>query len=253
MQLALMGFPVRSNRDVWLYTFCISLVATLATGAALLLLYIYQGPGGFNMQNAIIFASFLPSLISTPISLAILRMALKLSSTQAELKRLANTDPLTQLDNRRSFFFAAEHCLAEAASADSHAALLVFDADHFKDLNDNYGHAAGDQALVSIAAVLRANFRSEDLICRVGGEEFAVLIPGVDAQTAEPLAQRLVDSIANAPLTLNGAIIEYSVSCGIADTSQTYDLAALFKTADDAMYLAKQQGRCRVALHKLAA
>ena len=131
--------------------------------------------------------------------------------------------------------------------------LMVIDADHFKELNDSYGHAVGDKALVAIADILRSSFRHNDLLCRVGGEEFAVLICGMDAEQANILATRVVQRISANPLTEPGAIIEFSVSCGIADTLTSRNLPELFKAADDAMYMAKKQGRNRVVLLPRAA
>ncbi len=244
---------IRSTRDVWLYTICICLLASVLSELAVLLLFLSQGAEAFHLRNAIIFAGIVPILIALPITLGILRMSLALAHTQAELRRLAETDPLTHLPNRRSFFDMAETVLQDAAERKSPVTLLVIDADHFKELNDSYGHAVGDQALVSIADALRENFRQSDMVCRVGGEEFAVLLPGFDAARARPLAQRLVDAVLEGPIQTDTTIIEFTVSCGVADTSITYDLAGLFKAADDAMYAAKQQGRSRVALGALAA
>jgi diguanylate cyclase (GGDEF)-like protein len=194
-----------------------------------------------------------PILIAIPICAYMAGQSLDLYIAQQELRRLANTDPLTGLPNRRSFFHAAEILLAEAAAEKMPCALLVIDADHFKDINDSFGHAVGDRALVAIADALRAKFRQSDLICRVGGEEFAILLRDMEARSAHPMADRVVKSIANSPLVEENAIIEYSVSCGVADTSTTYHLSSLFKHADVAMYTAKDRGRNRVALMEVAA
>ena len=244
---------IRKKSDIWVLAFGVSAISVIVSEACVGLVYLIGGPGAFHMHAAILFAGIVPIVIALPISLAIGTMSFKLVSTQSELKRLADEDPLTQLPNRRSFFASAQAHLEGLKTSGGTSALLVIDADHFKQLNDSYGHAVGDKALVGIADVLRENFRDGDLICRVGGEEFAVLLPGLNLETAQPLATRVVEAVAANPLVEPGAIIEYSVSCGIADTTSSYNLQAVFKAADDAMYLAKRQGRNRVALIRQAA
>lgn len=235
---------IRTRRDVWKYTVMITVFAVTVSELCMAGLYVSAGERAFTMQNSIIMAAVLPLIIACPITYHIAQMSLRLAHTQEELRHLANTDPLTRLSNRRSFFHKAEKLLETETDP---ATLLVIDADHFKELNDSYGHAVGDKALVTIADILRSSFRRSDLICRVGGEEFAVLIPGMNVAQAEDLAVRLVAKVAASPLSEPNAVIEYSVSCGIADTTVSKDMQALFKAADDAMYLAKKQGRNRVA------
>jgi diguanylate cyclase (GGDEF)-like protein len=245
-----MSMQIRTQRDVWKMTILITVFALTVSELCMAGLYLSAGAGAFTMQNSIIMAALLPLIIAWPITYHVCHMSLELANTQAELRHLANTDPLTRLPNRRSFFSDARRLLDDDAAL---AALLVIDADHFKDINDSYGHAVGDKALVAIADVLRASFRDSDLICRVGGEEFAVLVPGMTMHEAGVLATRVVERVAANPLSEANAIIEYSVSCGISDTSASSDLQSLFKTADDAMYLAKKQGRNRVASLSAAA
>lgn len=239
-----MAMRIRHRKDVWLFTLAITAFAVAVSELGMVAIYLVAGPAGFHMHNAFFIAGVLPLIIALPITYYVAQMSLALAETQAELRELADTDPLTRLPNRRSFFRAATPVVN---APDGVATLLVIDADHFKDLNDCYGHAVGDRALIAIADVLRSSFRQSDFICRVGGEEFAVLIPDMNVAQAEALANRVVEKVAASPLSEPDAIIEYSVSCGIADTHQTRDMAALFKAADDAMYLAKQQGRNRVA------
>ncbi len=244
---------IRSPKDVWYFVAVVTLLSVSMAETSVFLLYVAKGREAFHFEAAVLFAGVVPVLISVPISLFVARMSLVISLTQIELQHLADTDPLTALPNRRSFFSAAEAVLDNGYDATEVHALLVIDADHFKELNDSYGHSAGDIALVAIADILRSSFRETDLICRVGGEEFAVLLKNTSAQQAERLAQRVVDAVAQTPISTDGAIIEYSVSCGVADTSLSYDLKTLFKAADDAMYMAKRQGRNRVALIDAAA
>jgi len=239
-----MSMQIHTRRDVWKYTAMITVFAVTVSELCMAGLYFSAGERAFTMQNSIIMAGILPVIIALPITHHVAQMSLRLANTQAELRHLANTDPLTRLPNRRSFFHNAAKLLEHETAP---ASLLVIDADHFKELNDSYGHAVGDKALITIADILRASFRQSDLICRVGGEEFAVLIPGMTITQAEDLAVRVVAKVAASPLSEPNAVIEYSVSCGIADTTIGKDMQALFKAADDAMYLAKKQGRNRVA------
>lgn len=239
-----------NNRDVCLFAGVVAAISSLAALLAVLVVYLAGGPTAFKLENAITFAGVVPILISVPISLWVGRTGIRLRDAGIHLRQLADTDPLTGLRNRRSFFAAATEIVA---SSQKPCSLLVIDADHFKDLNDNYGHAVGDLALVNIADVLRDSFRASDLTCRVGGEEFAILLPGITHDKAARMGQRLVDSVADSPIVAGNAIITYSISCGIAEAQVGEALPELFKRADDAMYRAKKEGRNRVALHAAAA
>ncbi len=238
-----MKMGIRRRRDVWRFSAIITLFAIAVSELCIGTLYLAGGESVFNLRNVMIMAAFLPTIIAWPVTFHISQMSLQLTKAKAELQELAHTDPLTQLPNRRAFFKAAEAVLQADAAV---ATLLVIDADHFKDLNDTYGHAMGDKALIAIADILRANFRQDDLVCRTGGEEFAVLVPNMNVAQAEILASRVVAKVAANPLVEPGVVVEYSVSCGVADTTHAADLHGLFKSADDAMYMAKQQGRNRV-------
>ncbi|NKB98379.1 MAG: diguanylate cyclase [Pseudomonadales bacterium] len=245
-----MRLNFRNNRDILLFAGVVAAISSLASLFAVLVVYLTGGQHAFHLENAITFAGVVPMLIAVPISFWVGRTGLRLTEAQKNLRRLADTDPLTGLRNRRSFFSAASEIVA---SPERPCSLLVIDADHFKDLNDNYGHAVGDAALVNIAEVLRNSFRASDLTCRVGGEEFAILLPGIARDGAMVMAQRVLDSVSDSPIVAGNAIITYSVSCGIAEAEAGEALPELFKRADDAMYQAKEEGRNRVALHEAAA
>jgi diguanylate cyclase (GGDEF)-like protein/PAS domain S-box-containing protein len=166
----------------------------------------------------------------------------------SEKLRLTNScDHLTGIANRRTFFEDAEVELARWRRIPRPVALLMLDADHFKGINDRYGHAAGDAVLRDLALTLRASFREIDLIARVGGEEFAVLLPSASIDLALTVAQRLMARLAQRVVDVDGVRISYTVSGGIAAMEQGVSgLDELMKRADAALYAAKKAGRNQI-------
>ena len=163
-------------------------------------------------------------------------------------RQAAFCDHLTSLANRRAFFEAAEIELDRAAHTPRQLALIVFDADHFKHINDRYGHPAGDRVLCDLANALRDTFRAVDTVARLGGEEFAVLLPSTGAEQALLVADRLRALVATRLVAADGYEIAYTVSAGVAILDGTAGgIDALVKRADEALYHAKTQGRNRVA------
>lgn len=233
---------------MWRYTAAVTVISVIASESALLLVYVLLGDAAFSKANSFYTALIVPILVAAPICYLTARMALELNSAHARLKELAHTDELTGLTNRRSFFQSAETILQEACANGQPLSLLVIDADYFKQLNDTYGHATGDAALQFITKKLNASVRKTDFVCRLGGEEFAVLLPGLTEDEAELLGKRMLEKISSQPMFWDDKIIEMSVSCGVADTTVGYDMTALFKAADDALYAAKTSGRNRQIL-----
>jgi diguanylate cyclase (GGDEF)-like protein/PAS domain S-box-containing protein len=166
----------------------------------------------------------------------------------SERQRLATfRDYLTGLANRRAFFEAAERELARSKQSPRPTSMIMFDADHFKAINERFGHAAGDGVLCHFAAALRSIFRDVDVVARVGGEEFAVLLPSTGLADAAAVADRLRLSVEAACVNADGEAIRYTVSAGVAtmDDSQN-GLDGLMQRADQALYAAKARGRNRV-------
>ena len=249
-----MRIRIRNRRQMWLFIAAVTCISVITTELTLFLVYLSLGDAAFGKENAFLTALFVPILVSVPICYMTARTALKLSSAHARLKELAHTDELTGLINRRSFFQSAENMLNEAKEDDAVLSLLVIDADYFKQLNDTYGHATGDAALQFITEQLNGCVRKSDLVCRLGGEEFAVLLPDLAEIEAEKLGIRILERIASRPMFWDDKIIEMSVSCGVADTRVGYDMTTLFKAADDALYAAKDSGRNRhVVFSQMAA
>lgn len=169
-------------------------------------------------------------------------------SVQASME-MALSDALTGLHNRRFLerHFAA--LLDEAAHKDLPLSLMVLDIDHFKLVNDNYGHDAGDEVLKAFAARIKRVVRGADLICRMGGEEFVVVMPNTAMDTAEKIAERVRASIQNTRFQIDasGRAIPITVSIGIADRGADSGPDSVYKRADKALYRAKTEGRNRVS------
>ena len=181
-------------------------------------------------------------------------MASALEKTQTELTELATLDGLTGLYNHRTFYVLLRGELARAQRFNRPVSLLLLDIDHFKSVNDTYGHQAGDAVLKELGALLGREAREIDRICRYGGEEIAIILPETDNDAAAGLAERLRASVkAHTFLAGNGASLHLTVSIGVASwplhASNAQDLVA---EADTAMYAAKQAGRNRVVRYETA-
>jgi diguanylate cyclase (GGDEF)-like protein len=173
------------------------------------------------------------------------REALKLAKQQAE--NLAHTDELTGLYNRRAFFIFGEQALNQAIRAKQSVSLVMFDVDYFKQINDTHGHAVGDQVLRVIAQTIRPLIREADILARIGGEEFVVLMPGADWAAAKQLAERLRSAISQEQVELADATIHFTASFGIIGSEDgSMPLEKLLSSADQGMYAAKSGGRNRI-------
>ncbi|HTK13315.1 MAG TPA: diguanylate cyclase [Xanthobacteraceae bacterium] len=157
----------------------------------------------------------------------------------------ALTDPLTGLHNRRGFFSEAEEQLSVSAP-DREFSVLMFDIDHFKSINDRFGHACGDEALRVFSATIRASMRADDLIGRLGGEEFVAFLPCTEAQ-AMATADRVRTAFEWAGMEIGGHDMNATVSVGVATApAHAFDMKVHLDAADAALYCAKQNGRNRV-------
>lgn len=169
--------------------------------------------------------------------------ALRNALVVVRLQQLAMRDTLTGLGNRRYFDDACDSAVQLARRNDSHFALLLLDLDNFKQVNDNAGHAAGDEVLLSVANCMRDTLRATDQLFRFGGDEFAVLLSGEDAQSAELVARRLVKAINQHHICQH---YQVSASAGLAMLKAEQDKNALFSAADAALYQAKTAGKSTV-------
>lgn len=209
------------------------------------------GPAGdpFGLEGR---AFTLPEELQPPINgllglIAFIMAGHLMASIRSQRKRLeqlgeqVDTDPLTTLANRRRL----ERFLSDCARQDASCSVLVLDLDHFKDINDRYGHDAGDRVLQQMAGRLSQAVRAGDLVARSGGEEFVVVLPSTSQDVARMVAERIVSAVRATPFDIGSQAIEVTTSVGCA-TGAPGD--ALVKLADRALYAAKEAGRDRVEI-----
>lgn len=172
----------------------------------------------------------------------------ELNQKQRDLERLTRQDGLTGLFNRNTFVELSQRELDRAQRQGSATTVLLLDLDHFKRVNDTWGHPAGDAVLRAVASLATATVRSTDLVGRLGGEEFIVLLPNTSAEAGRRLAEKLRARLENAPVRWEQTTIAVTVSIGLASTTAAdkRDFDTLYTEADKALYLAKQRGRNRV-------
>ena len=187
--------------------------------------------------------------VATLIVIVVLGAALTLIHGQREMmRRLATTDALTGIANRRQLMSAGEAEFARARRYTQPFALLMLDIDHFKTINDTWGHPTGDRVLVALAETLREALRTQDVVGRFGGEEFLLVLPATDLTGAWALAERIrrhVDEAVSVS-TERGEAIRFNVSIGVAALGEEEHFAQLLARADRALYAAKAGGRNRV-------
>ncbi|BDY06489.1 GGDEF domain-containing protein [Ferrimonas sp. YFM] len=172
------------------------------------------------------------------------KRTLELSEANRHLELLSLTDTLTQLPNRRHAMQTLEALWKEGEEKKLPVTAMLVDADYFKQVNDTYGHDAGDQVLIELARTLRGAVRTDDLVCRLGGDEFLVLCPNTDLAGGQILAQQLVNKVAALRVATGGAPWQGSISLGFASQiPKTEDFEALIKAADRGVYAAKEAGR----------
>ncbi len=167
-----------------------------------------------------------------------------------ELQKLATTDELTGILNRREFLSASIKELNRARRYSRPCSLIMLDIDHFKNINDMYGHSEGDRALKHVVNIVRDNIREIDIFGRYGGEEFTLLLPEVDSDAGFHTAERLRSFIESNPIPMNSGSISITASFGVAVfNGEDIDLDELIRRSDEAMYEAKSSGRNRSAIY----
>ncbi len=208
---------------------------------------IHPDPSDPSDLDLLTFAVFESAFVC--ISTAYLFGGLAKDRIIASFRRASLTDPLTGIANRRGFFEIGERLLARARFGKEPVALVIFDLDQFKRINDQFGHAIGDEVLVAFCRLAAAQLRRDDLFARLGGEEFVTLLPNTAAQDALWLAERVRAAIEAASHTVEEHVVRMTVSVGVAALNEgATALDAFLSVADYALFRAKSAGRNRVEL-----
>lgn len=177
------------------------------------------------------------------------QQATELQSLNEELRRLTITDPMTGLHNRRHFDAIMETDLALSRRHNEVSSIVIIDLDHFKNINDTFGHKTGDRVLIHVANILKSKLRKTDTICRIGGEEFAVISRRAGIEDAMTVGEKLRKAVEMNPLQAGKNCISLTISIGISSlpsTKQNTQPDDIFRKADAALYFSKEHGRNRV-------
>jgi len=190
-------------------------------------------------------------LVRVNTHITMLRLRKHLEEKNAELERLANTDYLTNLYNRRRFFQAAEEEFAGSVSSGKPISITVIDLDFFKRVNDMHGHLVGDRVLIHVAKLIRLQCRVSDVAARYGGEEFVILHPSISRHDAYLIVERIRKGVEATPFFREGDEIGVTLSAGVVDTIVCKDCMRIddvLARADEALYRAKDAGRNQVVI-----
>lgn len=233
-----MQLRLRTQRDVRVFALVITLIALVGN---FILTYLF-------MPHSLADLTLLPGTIITmilaaPISFFVGTKMLDVHHLTEQLEHAADHDPLTGVHTRLSFYKEIADCV------DMKLAIIVADIDHFKLVNDRYGHQAGDAALKSFAATLIRHCRDNDIIARFGGEEFVILLKHADQSDTVKAAERLSQKVRETPLHLKGRYIQLTASFGVAQVDSVAHVDRAIHHADMAVYRAKSTGRDRVCAY----
>lgn len=204
--------------------------------------FLARGYPGEVLWRAHLASIVLPLVLATPLLSVLMLKIGHLHALNERLVDMAMTDTMTGLLNRTAFADAVSGLLSYQKTG-LDVTLMVIDADHFKQVNDRFGHHAGDLALTMISGCIRQNVRRTDLVGRLGGEEFGVAMIGVSNENAHFTAERIRRSVGNMDFRPHGSRHDITVSIGVTLSANSADFTSLFKDADARLYQAKEAGR----------
>jgi diguanylate cyclase (GGDEF)-like protein len=231
----------------------ITLIAVLASlGATLVAVTLLNHQGfGLHAEIAAKLAVCIALVVALPITWFLVDLLLRVHRVEQEMRSLASYDSLTGLLSRHAFFDNANNYVSLAQREHRPFSVMIIDLDHFKLINDRYGHPAGDAVLKLFADVTNSVARRSDIVGRLGGEEFAVVLPSTTAAEALEFSQRMHTAINKAVLTFNDSAIRYTASIGLtgSETDSGDSVDDLLARADLALYQAKRSGRNQTAIY----
>ncbi len=246
------GWHLDWSRRGWLRVYAITLFGTLACIAIVVAvdLETLMAADGAARTRGLLVDILLPTILAAPAFFLFLRKIRELAVAEEKLQAYASTDSLTAVLNRGAFTTRVDSYLRNTRADDVpiYGALLVIDADHFKQVNDCYGHDVGDEALRLIADAIKGLLRGPDIVGRMGGEEFGVFLPGATAEQAQSVAERIRHAVSNVEFRPGGERRPLSVSVGGAIFADRIGFSQLYRIADQRLYAAKDAGRNRVSL-----
>jgi diguanylate cyclase (GGDEF)-like protein len=235
---------VRSRRDVFIASLAITTVSVAC--AVALTACATRLPDGALDFSLMRVAAEIAAVIAFAMSFLVVDAIRCILKAKRSVERLAMTDDLTGLPNRRAFLLAAERALARIDDVGRSSTLLIVDLDHFKRVNDVFGHRAGDQALQAAAQALARSVREGDFVGRLGGEEFVVLVDADDEATARRAAESARAAIAAMRVTTPNGEIAVTASIGCSALVAEDSVSAALERADEALYAAKRAGRNQI-------
>jgi diguanylate cyclase (GGDEF)-like protein len=229
---------------LWQQSLVVTAVAVL--GADALTLGFYSLFFADRLVLDLVLTAIITVIVAFPIAWLFLGQSAKVSRLADELREASQTDHLTRLANRREFMVSVGAMLAESQSPDGAGVLLFIDADHFKQINDTYGHGVGDEVLIALGSVIRDSVRHADVAARIGGEEFAVFLHKADPAVAQTVAERIRTHTHHISRTMDLEEVGVTVSIGIARHRKGQGLEDVLRAADRSLYVAKKNGRDRI-------
>ena len=231
------------------YIKSIIIITTVSILSSVAITFIFYKSFGQDVPQTTLLVSIIaPLLIASFISSYLVKVVMELYTIEAKLRRMTTHDELTGLLTRRNFLELADNYYSLAKRNNHVFSVVIMDLDHFKNINDTYGHLAGDEALRKIGDILNNSMRSSDFIGRFGGEEFICLLPETNADSALKYCDLLHNKINNAEIKYDGKNIPLTLSIGFTTYEPVHNklqLNDLIKQADKALYGAKQEGRNR--------
>ncbi|ERN51829.1 GGDEF domain-containing protein [Alkalihalophilus marmarensis] len=207
--------------------------------------------GAINTQTDFV-VSMMATLINWSIIFVVAYFRMENNKLIEQVKKLALIDPLTNLYNRRYFDLLLEKAIPHSERVNKPLLLMILDVDHFKRVNDTYGHICGDEALKHLSQVIKENVRSSDAYVRFGGEEFAVIMQDTDIDEGKIVAERLCSEVAKSTFKYAGTHIPLTISIGLT-MYVGGDKEDLINHADKALYQAKQNGRNQLSVYECTA